>query len=666
MTTDPSEFGQTFLAEFLDDCFAECDEHLAIVRRDVLAMESFVDQPHVERALLDELFRSFHTLKGLSGMVGMREAEELAHQMEAYLRALRQNEVTLSAEAMDALIAGTKLLEEVIAARRTQRPAPDIAPILTRLASLLRQPSQAHTPAPVPAAPPAAGNLRLKLEELEKLEAAIQAGACVWCVAFTPSPTLNERGVNVNSVRARLQEIGELIHAAPRTTDDGKIAFEFLVASHVDESAFAGWDRDGITWQPYEPSSSPSRETPKESDSPAITRPSVVAPSNVVRVELTRLDKLMRIVGELVTSRARLEEHLKRINGNLPVRQLRALQETNLALERQLRDLREAMMRIRLVPIGDVFERMRFVIRDLARESEKRVRLELSGQETEIDKLVVERMMDPLLHLVRNAVSHGLEPAEERVALGKPPEGTIALRASTAGDVVIIEIEDDGRGIDADRVAQRARAMGLAKANTALDANTLLDIICAPGFSTRDEADRASGRGMGMAAVQNTVLELGGSLTLETQAGQGTRFTIWLPLTLMIVDALIVAVSGQTFAVPLPAVREVIQIDPAAVTAFENNEVLPYRDRVLVLLRLARLFGLPERPGRAPYALVVGNRSNPVGIVVDALLGQQEIVVRALADPLVQTPGLAGATELGDGRVILILDAAALIRSARQ
>lgn len=668
MSTNASELDQDFLAEFLDDYFAECDEHLTTVRRDVLALEPFVNQERVDRSLLDELFSSFHTLKGLSGMVGVREAEELAHHMESYLRVLRQDQASLTQAGLNALIAGTKTLEDVISARRAEQPTPDIVPVLSELSGIVPDTAHPAETAPTPAPPPAAEVVGLNPEEREKLDAALEAGARAWHFEFTPSPALAERGVNVNSIRARLQEIGEVIHAEPRALKDGGIAFEFIVATSAEETAFASWHEDGLTHTPYETDVPPPAAAPPPDHAPPLPTPTVapaLAPSNVVRVDLARLDELMRMVGELVTSRARLEENLKSLNGDVPARQVRALQETNLSLERHLRDLREAVMRVRMVPIGEVFERMRFVIRDLARESEKQITLELSGQETEIDKFVVDRMMEPLLHLVRNAVSHGLEPADERVAQGKPAEGRLALRASTAGDVVVIEIEDDGRGIDADKVANRARNLGLISADASLDADTLLDVLCAPGFSTRDQADRASGRGMGMSSVQNTVLELGGSLSLDTQAGHGTRFTIQLPLTLMIVDALIVAVGEQTFAIPLPTVREVIQVESTAVTAFENNEILSYRGGVLLLLRLARLFGLTEQFRRAPNALVVGNGSHPVGIVVDSILGQQEIVVRALSDPLVQAPGLAGATELGDGRVVLILDAAGLIRAAR-
>ena len=323
-------------------------------------------------------------------------------------------------------------------------------------------------------------------------------------------------------------------------------------------------------------------------------------------------------------------------------------------------------MRVRLVPIREVFARMQFVVRDLTREYGKKVALALSGQETEIDKLVVERMLDPLLHLVRNAVSHGLEAPDERVAAGKSPEGRITLRAATTGETIVIEVEDDGRGIDAPRVFERASAAGLLGGEAANDDLSLLDVICAPGFSTRDEADRASGRGVGMAVVRTVVEELGGTLTLDTRLGQGTRFTIQLPLTLAIADALIVSAGGQTFAVPQVGVREVMQVEPGMSKALENNELIPYRDRVLPLVRLAAFFQLAERTEIAFNVLVIGSGLGAIGLAVDRVLGLREIVVRPLTDPLVRVPGITGATELGDGRVVLILDTLALSRAARK
>jgi len=707
---------EAFLASFLEDYYAECDEHLAAIRRGLLALESSIGQGQLDQGVVEEVFRGFHSLKGLSGMVGVKPAEQLAHHAESYMRLLRRKEIALNADALEAVIAATRLLEQVIAAWRRGEPTPDLDEMLARLSDLSAAKAEAAGPPPPSPPPPpvaaAAGpppkptppaEAALTEEESRRLAAALQRGKQAWQITFTPSRDLAQRGINVNAIRGRLQDQGELIRAAPIITPEGGISFAFVWASDADASALAQWAEDGISYAPYLAAEAiaptPAAEAPVEAPAapaappvapaappvaaapapaapapaPApppitISRPATQAsPAIVVRVDLARLDDLMQMVGELVISRARLEDSLRQmepIAATIP--QWHALQETKLAMERQLRDLREGVMRLRLVPIGEAFERMQFAVRDLARDSGKSVVLSLSGQTTEIDKYVVERMLDPLMHLVRNAVSHGLETPAERVAAGKPPQGQIALRAATAGDAVVIEIEDDGRGMDAGQIAARARAAGLIAGDVELDMAGLLDVICAPGFSTRDEADLASGRGVGMTVVRNTVQELGGTLALWTEPGRGTRFTIELPLTLAIVDALIVSAGGQTFAMPQPAVREVIEVQPTAITVMENNELIAHRSGVLPVVRLARLFNLPEAPGRALYLLMIGAGLNAIGVAVDRILGQREIVVRAVADPLVRVPGIAGATELGDGRVVLILDAQALVRLHRE
>jgi len=669
----PDESGSAF-SEFLDDYFAECDEHLTLVRRHLLALEEQAARAEVDPPLLDELFRSFHTLKGISAMVDLGAAEQLAHHMESYLRALRHNEARPGVEGVETLMAATTVLERVIAARRRDETPPSIDTTVARLRALHTESEptdgQAAPPQDVVAGGAEAGTERTPERTDGRTGRAEHAR--VWRFEFVPTPALSERGVNVNSVRARLQEVGEILQATPHVRAEGGIVFEFLVASGADESAFAGWREDNLTFTPVEEAAadtagaSPTTERadpaadPDEDARPAA---SMLAPTNVVRVDLARLDELMRLIGELVTSRARLDESLKHVQRTVAPAEWRALQETSHAMSRQLRDLREGVMRVRMVQVGEIFERMRFVVRDLARESGKEIRLELRGQETEIDKFLVERMMDPLLHLVRNAVSHGLETVEERVAEGKPAEGRITLRAATSGDNVLLEIADDGRGIDAERVAARGRERGLISGDVRPDEALLLELICAPGFSTRDEADRASGRGVGMDVVCSTVAELGGTLTMATEKNRGTRFRVELPLTLAIADAIIASVGGQRFAFPQAVVREVIEVEAAAVKVLENNEIVNYRGGVLPLVRLARLFGLEETAGARFHVFVVGGGASAVGLAVDRAVGQKEIVVRGLNDPLVKVAGVAGATDLGDGRVVLILDVAALKHS---
>lgn len=634
MDTQNPDNRSEFFDQFLDDYYAECDEHLVSIRRSLVALEDEVDTRTVDRTVLDNLFRSFHTLKGISGMVGLSAAEQLAHHLESYLRELREGTVVLSAQGYESLVAGVSLLEGVINARHNDQPIPAIGDVVGKLQDV--------------SADRAASSVETSTSEPQTLES--DATATRWQIEFTPTAELAERGVNVNSVRSRLQEIGQVIHAKPVVKGAGEIAFEFILATNADQTALAILETDGLTFKPDPVDLSPR----------AKERVPTIAPASVVRVDLDRLDDLMRIIGELVISRTRLEEQVTELKRVAPPPVWRSLQETTSGMARQLRDLRESVMRVRMVQLGEIFERMTFVVRDLARESGKQIIVQLSGGETEIDKFLVERMMDPFMHLVRNAVSHGLETVAEREAQAKRSEGLLSLSAMTAGERIVIKIADDGRGIDRNVVIARAKAHGLNHANAETDDAALLDLISTPGFSTRAEADRESGRGVGLDVVKKAVEELGGRISLATKIGEGTTFTIELPLTIAIAEALIVSVNDQRFAVPQSAVREVLEVESASTKILENNEIIPYRGRVLPLLRLARVFEMNHERGEKFHVLVLGEETNAVGLAVDRILGQREIVVRAIKDPLAQSQGIAGATELGDQRVVLILDIMAL------
>jgi two-component system chemotaxis sensor kinase CheA len=626
-----------FLDRFLDDYFAESDEHLTTVRRSLLALDSLVGQARPDPTVVEELFRAFHSLKGIAGMVEHREIELLTHEMEAYLRAVREGDVRLTTAGVETLIDGARLLEQAIAARRRGDAPLDIESTVADLRRIA--PGDGALPVAAAAAPEEHGDL--------------------WQCTFTPSPELIARGVNVDFVRARLRAHGEIVSATPLVSERGAIAFRFVIRGEPGDAERQAWAADGMVCSKAEP------ETVVTSDASREPRAaSTLSTGHYVRVDLARLDDLMRMIGDLVILRARLGESIGRVERHVPAADWRAIQENTSALERELRDLRAGVMRVRLVPVGEMFRRVPFVVRDLARETGKRVSVDISGQATEIDKFLVERMLDPILHIVRNAVSHGLETVDERVAAGKPPEGTITLHAGAAGEVVTIQVSDDGRGIDVDRVVARARVAGLAVPVT-VDAAALLELISSPGFSTRDASDRVSGRGFGMAVVRTTVQELGGTMRLASTPGQGTRFTFELPLTLAITDAIIARVGRQTFAVPQAAVREVIEVDPAAIHALEGGEVMQYRAAPLPVVRLSAVLGIAAHRTERLHAFIVGTVGGAAALVVDRIVGQREIVVRSTSDPLIRVDGIGGATDLGDGRAVLILDVAALARRAR-
>jgi two-component system chemotaxis sensor kinase CheA len=519
----------------------------------------------------------------------------------------------------------------VIAAKRTGAAPPSIQPALDELTALDAVPADDQPFAP----------------------ASPTARTATWQVTFVPSPALAAQGMGVDRARTLLAEAGQIIEAMPRVGREGGISFEFIVEG--DLSHLEGHRPEhGLTIVRL------SDESSRETQAPA-SLAAAASPSQFVRVDVSRLDDLMQLIGDLVISRARLADSLTKVAPYVPAVDWRSVHDNGVAVERKLRELRNGVMRVRLVRVGEIFRRMPFVVRDLARESGRDIRLEITGQQTEIDKFVIERLMDPILHLVRNAVSHAIEPPDERVRLGKPPQGTITLSASSIGDVVALQISDDGRGVDPDAVMRRARALGIDVPAGDVDAATLLSVICTPGFSTRELADRASGRGVGMAVVHTTVEELGGRLAMTTTAGRGTQFTLEVPLTLLITDAILTRVGPQLFAVPQAAIREVLEVQHTDVRAVERHELAPYRDGALPIVRLARVFGLQPAPGPSLHVFVVGHGMKAVGLAVDRILGQREVVVRAMNHPMVKVPGVAGATDLGDGRAVLILDPARIV-----
>ena len=479
---------QSFAGPFMDDYFAECEDHLAAVRHGLLALESTVGSSDPPGAILEQLFRSFHSVKGLSAMVELREAERLSHEMESCLRAIRQHEVQLSSAVLDALIDGVQVLELVIAARRGQSVMPGIAESLASLADAAQpgKVSDASSAAGRPAAP-----------------RSTTSRGQLWNVTFTPSPALVARGIKVDIIRSRLGAVGQIQSVTPRVANGG-VSFDFQVMAD-DGEAFAAWRDDGVeaVLLPQ-----PAAEEPADSLAEAVAAApremaAGAAPANFVRVDLARLDDLMRLVGELVVTRARLEDTLLKVEPFTPAAEWRALQEHTASIERQLRDLREGVMRVRLVPVGEIFRRMPFVVRDLAQGSRQDgPPRAAAARSTEIDKFLIERMMDPVLHLVRNAVSHGIEPprradggrqAARRHRSGCRPRRWGSRRCSKSATTAAAWIARRSS-------SGRARPASTSPDGTA-DARALLDVLCAPGFSTRDAVDRASGRGVGMAVV---------------------------------------------------------------------------------------------------------------------------------------------------------------------
>lgn len=648
-------FSAELRKELLDDFYAECDELLTSIRENLAVLDV-----RAGAAQIEPLFRNYHSLKGISAIAGVRPAEAVAHGVEDLLRALTRREVGLSSACIEVLMDATQCAEQIIRAHQSGQATPSHDRILQRLAQLGSTAGQTQPPSEpesetVPSPPSA--------EPVATAEArAARAGLHSWRCMFAPSPQLDAQGINVRSVRERLSEIGTIFSATPSVRPNAAIVFIFIVGLRTPPTPeqLAKWETEGMTFERIVRDSSPPMAVEPAGQQSGSEREDALSltPSHLVRVDLARLDDLMRIAGDMVIQRSRLEDRIaQQFSGN------EMLKEIDLRLARSLRELRRGIARVRLVPIAEIFSRIPLVVRDLSASSDKRVRVVLEGHRTEVDKYLVERLKEPLLHLVRNAFSHGIETSAERIAAGKNPEATLELRATSVGESVVIQVRDDGHGIDVSAVSQRAKLLGVPIPER-WDANALLGILCAPGFSTREQADRVSGRGVGMAVVANTVRELGGTLTLETTVGRGTEFTLRLPLTLSIVDAVIVTVGAEICAVPQSAVDEIIQVPSAQKRDIRETEVVPYRGGLLPFSRLAAIFGVERMDPELLTILVLSSERGATGLVVDRVRARREIVVRPMADPLVKVPGILGATELGDGRPILILDPAELTRGA--
>ena len=385
--------------------------------------------------------------------------------------------------------------------------------------------------------------------------------------------------------------------------------------------------------------------------------------SRTVRVDIAKLDELMNIVGELVLAHSSIAAIANRMRAEKFSRMAIDLGKAAKGLERRLTDLQNGVMDIRMIPVGQLYEKMSRIVRKVSREQGKKIDLKLFGAETELDKLIVEDIADPLMHIIRNAIDHGIEPAEKRLAAGKDERGTVRLSSFQKGNHVVIEVEDDGAGINVEKIKQKALAKGLVSDISNMTDREALDLIFLPGFSTADTITDISGRGVGMDVVRNNIAAVSGMVDIETWPGKGSRFTIVLPITLAIIKALIIFCAGRIYAVPITSVVESLILSPSEIKTVEGKEVVNLRGHTLPLLRLEQLFRI-DRVDVCPgdqYVVVLGVAEKRLGIVVDDLLGQQDIVIKPLGAAFKSVRGISGAADLGDQRTILVLDAGGII-----
>lgn len=624
------------LGEFVGIFVEEAREHLDAMESLLLALSP----NRVDGEMLNALFRAAHSIKGGAATFGLDEVAGLAHVAESLLDRLRDQRLALSADIVDALLVGTDVMRAQIAAFEGQAavPAPQVEAAraqLSALAGLVAVPAPAAWPAPVAEAP----------------------------LATPPSAALPAPVVGAG-------EANEATEAAGPLAGEG-VAFGFfddmpepLAEAGPVPGAGAVADVCAVP-----PASSAMAEPPAVAASAGLPAPSAGPgaahaghESSSIRVSVDKVDQIINLVGELVIIQSMLAQHAL---GDTP-QQVERLRSGLDLLDRNTRGLQEAAMAIRMMPISAVFSRFPRLARDLAQRLGKEVEIRLDGEGTELDKGLIERIVDPLTHLVRNSLDHGLELPAERLAAGKPAAGTITLAARHEGGSVVIEVADDGRGLDRERILAKARERGMAVPEQPTDAQVWA-LIFEAGFSTAAAVTDVSGRGVGMDVVRRNIQALGGRVDIHSEKGRGTRIAVRLPLTLAILDGLSVACGGEVFIVPLAFIVESLRAEGDAVRSVAGaGRVLRIRGRYLPVVALHEVLGLPSGtpPGADGIFIVLETEGQRVALFVDALLGQHQVVIKSLEANYRKVAGISGATIMGDGRVALILDAAGLGRQA--
>jgi two-component system chemotaxis sensor kinase CheA len=472
----------------------------------------------------------------------------------------------------------------------------------------------------------------------------------------------------------QLKQLGEVVSTLPSASSnlDGGIDFEILFGSELDTPSLARHiERENLKIVVLGESAAQPAEAPvavpAAGDGPGGEGTlSAKSMSRTVRVDIGKLDLLMNIVGELVLSHSMISDVAAKMRRDGISIQSQSLTKAAKGLEKKLSELQKGVMEIRMIPVGQLFDKMARIVGKISREQGKKVDLRLFGADTELDKLIIEDISDPVMHIVRNAIDHGIETPERRLALGKDEKGTITLSSFQKGNHVVIQIDDDGAGIDVAKVKRKALERGMIADPEALSEREALELIFLPGFSTSEEVSEISGRGVGMDVVRTNIAALSGMIDLENRQGAGTRVIITLPITLAIIKALIISTANRTYALPITSVLESIIVERREIRTIERKEVIQLRDATLPLLRLDDFFELPrpEEPPESFYVVVVGVAEKRLGVVVDDLLGQQDIVIKSIGETFAGFRGISGAADLGDQRTILVLDVGGIITEA--
>jgi len=670
----------------IKDFLAEAEEIIEKLNLDLVMLGDSSENGDADPEIVNGIFRGAHSLKGLSGMFGFDDISELSHQLENLLDQLRLGKLILSPDLVEVLFQSLESLTQLVNGKgEDEHFTIDLQPLIARISALASgQDAGRKDPFAGLGIDPSLLSVLTEYEEHRLLD---NIGKGRTLLKIMANFSLASFDQELAELTDQLKQNGEVISTLPSPGDDlDKIAFQLLFGTKLEQKQIERLiDRDGVQIlaigkreQPVAVSKPAALESADEfveptgeAEAEAVAQgveeaSSLRSISRTVRVDIEKLDNLMNIVGELVLSKGaiiRLCDEIKlKVNSSLAT----DLHKATRSLERRLDELQAGVMEVRMVPVSQLFEKMTRIVRRVSNEHQKKVHLDIKGADTELDKLIIEDLTDPLMHIIRNAIDHGIEPPEERLAGGKPEKATICLWASQKGNHVVIEVRDDGRGIDTAMVRKKAVQKGLISAEADLSRDEIYDLLFLPGFSTRDQVSDLSGRGVGMDVVKNNIAALSGMIEVDSEFGRGTCITITLPITLAIIKALIVNACDKTYAIPINSVLETLMIDAGSIETIERREVIELRHATLPLLRLGEVFELKGRERRSSryFVAVVGMAERRLGIVVDELLGQQDVVIKSLGTTLSFVRGIAGAADLGSQKTILVLDVGGLMGEA--
>lgn len=674
------------------DFLAEAEEILDQMSRDILALGDSADREEFDPDTVNSIFRSAHSLKGLAGMFGFGDIAELSHTLESLLDCLRLGKVPLERASLGVLSEAAEMLGFLIRSLESGAEAPPgFAGVLDRITGCI---SSARREA-VPLSPQDLGitdKILQSLTEYEdhRLRENIARGKSLYLIHAVYSLDTFDR--ELGELLDFLKGLGEVISTLPSAEGglESSIAFDILVGTGrgrdeldclkgLEGISFTALERCAPgavrseacteTQSAGRKAAEPSGESAAESAAPAAAgaaSPSARSLSRTMRVDIAKLDELMNIVGELIISHGTVEAISSRMRGQGFSGLAIELGKASKGMERKLTELQQRVMEVRMIPVGQLFERMSRIVRKICREQGKKIELRMSGADTELDKMIMEDIADPLMHIIRNSIDHGIEPPGERMERGKPEHGSIRLSAFQKGNHVVIEVEDDGRGIDPGRILAKALELGIVDSAEGIAPREALSLVFLPGFSTADRVSDVSGRGVGMDVVKNNISAVSGTVDIESVPGEGSKVIITLPITLAIIKALVVRSSSRCFAIPVTSVRETLSLEGVEIRTVERNRVIQLRESTLPLLALERFFDLEASAGspESPFAVVVGESEKRIGIVVDDLLGQQDLVIKSLGSMFKGVGGIAGAADLGDQSTILVLDVSGIVAEA--